>query len=151
MSVGDSEIRRFTLLSGGDAPGPSAGPDQGLADVLTMQRPSVPSSSREAERALYQDSLAEYCWARDGRGPATPSRELPRLLRTRCSAGGAAPPRSWALGLACTSKLSTSSADYYTSDESRCQRRADWYGMRCGGGVERVGEGGGTRLLCDIL
>lgn len=68
--MGDSETRRFTLLSGGSTPDLPAGPDEGLADVLTLQRPSVPSSSREAERGLYQDSLAEYCWARDVAGLA---------------------------------------------------------------------------------
>ncbi|WTI42420.1 site-specific integrase [Streptomyces sp. NBC_00589] len=58
------------MLSGGSTPDLPAGPDEGLADVLTLQRPSVPSSSREAERGLYQDSLAEYCWARDVAGLA---------------------------------------------------------------------------------
>lgn len=82
--------------------------------------------------------------------PTTPSREPPRVLRRPCPAGVAVPPRRWAPGPACASKLPTSSADYYTSDESQCQRRADWYGMRCSGGVERVGEGSGTRLSGQV-
>lgn len=50
VSVGDLETRCFTLLSGGGAPNLPADPPEGLADVLTLQRPSVPSSSRDAER-----------------------------------------------------------------------------------------------------
>ncbi|UKZ07192.1 site-specific integrase [Streptomyces viridifaciens] len=41
-----------------------------LADVLTLQRRASESSSPEAERDLYQDTLAEYCWARDVAGLA---------------------------------------------------------------------------------
>lgn len=70
MSVADSETRRFTLISGR---GPQDGPperEESLADVLTLQRPNVHPSSREAEKALYQDTLAEYCWARDVAGLA---------------------------------------------------------------------------------
>lgn len=44
--------------------------EPGLADVLTLQRPAVELSELEAERALFQDSLAEYCWARDVAGLA---------------------------------------------------------------------------------
>ncbi|MFF7535100.1 site-specific integrase [Streptomyces bobili] len=47
-----------------------------MADILTLQRPNVHPSSREAEHALYQDTLAEYCWARDvaGLAPTTLNR-----------------------------------------------------------------------------
>jgi hypothetical protein len=33
--------------------------EPGLADVLTLQRQSTATASAEAERELYQDSLAE--------------------------------------------------------------------------------------------
>ncbi|MEY2233612.1 hypothetical protein [Streptomyces sp. BF23-19] len=39
-----------------------------MADVLTLQRRASESSSPEGERELYQDTLAEYCWARDVAG-----------------------------------------------------------------------------------
>ncbi|MFF3335380.1 hypothetical protein ACFYWX_38570 [Streptomyces sp. NPDC002888] len=42
--------------------------EPGLADVLTLQRQSAATASAEAERAPYQDSLAEYVWARDVAG-----------------------------------------------------------------------------------
>lgn len=66
----DSDTRRFTLIGGSDTPGGAAGQEEGLADVLTLQRRGVHPSSRDAEMALYQDTLAEYCWARDVAGLA---------------------------------------------------------------------------------
>lgn len=45
-------------------------PEPGVADVLTLQRRASESSSPEAERDFYQDTLAEYCWARDVAGLA---------------------------------------------------------------------------------
>ncbi|MFD3875427.1 hypothetical protein [Streptomyces sp. NPDC058623] len=41
-----------------------SGTEPGLADVLTLQRRAFESSTEADERALYQDTLAEYCWAR---------------------------------------------------------------------------------------
>ncbi|MFE5517720.1 tyrosine-type recombinase/integrase [Streptomyces virginiae] len=45
-----------------------SGTEPGLADVLTLQRRAFESSTEADERALYQDTLAEYCWARDVAG-----------------------------------------------------------------------------------
>ncbi|MCX5345805.1 tyrosine-type recombinase/integrase [Streptomyces atratus] len=42
----------------------------GLADVLTLQRRAFESSTPADERTLFQDTLAEYCWARDVAGLA---------------------------------------------------------------------------------
>ncbi|MFJ9460801.1 tyrosine-type recombinase/integrase [Kitasatospora sp. NPDC101447] len=44
--------------------------ERGVADVLTLQRPTAEACDAEAERSLFQDSLAEYCWARDVAGLA---------------------------------------------------------------------------------
>ncbi|MEU0413911.1 site-specific integrase [Streptomyces griseorubiginosus] len=76
MFVADSETRRFSLISGRGSPDQPPGQEEGLADVLTLQRRGVHPSSREAEQALYQDTLAEYCWARDvaGLAPTTLNR-----------------------------------------------------------------------------
>lgn len=76
VSVADSDTRRFSLISGRGSPGPPPGQEEGLADVLTLQRRGIHPSSREAEQALYQDTLAEYCWARDvaGLAPTTLNR-----------------------------------------------------------------------------
>ncbi|MER5355736.1 site-specific integrase [Kitasatospora sp. NPDC002551] len=74
--MADSGIRRFTLVGGGagatllDEPGQAPAAEPGLADVLTLQRPSAEGRDAEAERALFQDSLVEYCWARDVAGLA---------------------------------------------------------------------------------
>lgn len=65
VSVVDSDTRRFSLISGRGSPGRPPGQEEGLADVLILQRRGVHPSSREAEQALYQNTLAEYCWARD--------------------------------------------------------------------------------------
>lgn len=51
-----------------DRPGEQVQPEPGLADVLTLQRLTAATASAEAERALFQDSLAEYVWARDVAG-----------------------------------------------------------------------------------
>ncbi|MFB0629543.1 hypothetical protein [Streptomyces sp. AB3(2024)] len=69
----DSGTRRFSLITGGDVavkdrPGEQVRPEPGLADVLTLQRQTAATVSVEAERALFQDSLAEYVWARDVAG-----------------------------------------------------------------------------------
>ncbi|MVO90247.1 tyrosine-type recombinase/integrase [Streptomyces sp. p1417] len=42
--------------------------EAGLADVLTLQRKAFETSTATDERALFQDTLAEYCWARDVAG-----------------------------------------------------------------------------------
>nr|WP_189866952.1 site-specific integrase [Streptomyces poonensis] len=60
-------------MTGGDVaaqnrPGRYREPEPGLADVLTLQRQSAATVSAEAERALFQDSLAEDVWARDVAG-----------------------------------------------------------------------------------
>jgi integrase len=73
LLVSDSETRRFSLITGGgtgvgERPGDPQQPEPGLADVLTLQRCAAEASTPETERALYQDSLAEYCWARDVAG-----------------------------------------------------------------------------------
>ncbi|MGW3212875.1 tyrosine-type recombinase/integrase [Streptomyces parvus] len=66
----DSDTRRFTLIGGsGTSPGP-AEREEGLADVLTLQRRAATGSSPDDERALFQDTLAEYCWAQDVAGLA---------------------------------------------------------------------------------
>ncbi|MFJ3861479.1 tyrosine-type recombinase/integrase [Streptomyces sp. NPDC090085] len=54
-------------MTGDGGVGTLAG-ETGIADVLTLQRRASASSSPEAERDLYQDTLAEYCWARDVAG-----------------------------------------------------------------------------------
>ncbi|MFE6855449.1 site-specific integrase, partial [Streptomyces sp. NPDC057674] len=69
----DSGTRRFSLIAGGDVavedrPSEQVQPEPGLADVLTLQRQTAATASVEAERALFQDSLAEYVWARDVAG-----------------------------------------------------------------------------------
>ena len=69
----DSGTRRFFLITGGDVavkdrPGAQLRPEPGLADVLTLQRATAATASAEAEQALFQDSLAEYVWARDVAG-----------------------------------------------------------------------------------
>jgi integrase len=74
--VPDSGSRRFTLIAGspddgseGDqAPTVEGLVEPGLADVVTLQRQTREASSRDDERALFQDTLAEYCWARDVAG-----------------------------------------------------------------------------------
>lgn len=68
--VTDSGTRRFSLITSGDVavkdrPGERVQPEPGLADVLMLQRQTAVPASVEAERALFQDSLAEYVWARD--------------------------------------------------------------------------------------
>ncbi|MFC8247358.1 tyrosine-type recombinase/integrase [Streptomyces chartreusis] len=72
MSVADSGSRRFSFITGStpdtEALPEEAHPDPGLADVLTLQRRAAASASVESERALYQDTLAEYLWARDVAG-----------------------------------------------------------------------------------
>ncbi|MGW7325475.1 tyrosine-type recombinase/integrase [Streptomyces sp. NPDC054845] len=72
----DFGSRRFTVIG---APPPASGPEEGLADVLTLQRRAEASSSPQAERDLFQDSLAEYCWARDVAGLAAST--LSRLVQ----------------------------------------------------------------------
>ncbi|MET9852131.1 hypothetical protein ABZY57_04130 [Streptomyces sp. NPDC006450] len=64
MFVADSDTRRFTLIGGSGTKTKPAGPVDGLADVVTLQRLAAMGSSQEDERALFQDT-AEYCWARD--------------------------------------------------------------------------------------
>ncbi|MGW1755396.1 hypothetical protein [Streptomyces mirabilis] len=69
----DSGTRRFSLITGGDVAvkdrsGEREQPELGPADVLTLQRQSAATASAEVERALYQDSLAEYVWPRDVAG-----------------------------------------------------------------------------------
>ncbi|MGW5650620.1 tyrosine-type recombinase/integrase [Streptomyces humi] len=75
--------------------GPQDGPpeqEESLADVLTLQRPNVDPSSREAERALYQDTLAEYCWARDVAGlAATTLNQLVQPVIEVCTFYGVLP------------------------------------------------------------
>ncbi|WP_412075519.1 tyrosine-type recombinase/integrase (plasmid) [Streptomyces xanthophaeus] len=71
--MADSGTRRFSLVRGESGVGVLDGglgqdAEPGLADVLTLQRQASESSSPEAERELYQDTLAEYCWARDVAG-----------------------------------------------------------------------------------
>ncbi|WP_107055422.1 tyrosine-type recombinase/integrase [Streptomyces sp. NRRL S-1824] len=60
-------------MGGADAQGQPGEGECGLADVLTLQHRAAEASSPEAEHALYQDTLAEYCWARDvaGLAPST--------------------------------------------------------------------------------
>lgn len=83
--MADHGTRRFSLItgeggsSGQDCPTAPAPPEEpGLADVLTLQRRAADSAAPEAERALFQDTLAEYCWARDVAGLAP--RTLQRLV-----------------------------------------------------------------------
>jgi integrase len=71
--VSDSGTRRYTLITGGstsvqERPGEPGSSAPGLADVVTLQRNAASTSSCEDERALFQDSLAEYLWARDVAG-----------------------------------------------------------------------------------
>ncbi|WP_318723277.1 hypothetical protein [Streptomyces albicerus] len=92
MSVVDSDIGRFTLISGRGEPSGTAGQEEGLADVLTLQRRGFHPSSREAEEALYQDTLAEYCWARDVAGlAATTLNQLVQPVIEICSFHGVLP------------------------------------------------------------
>ncbi|WP_433616883.1 hypothetical protein ACQP2P_16125 [Dactylosporangium sp. CA-139114] len=62
----------------GRASSPRAEPG-GLADVVTLQRRARSGSSPQDEQALYQDSLAEYTWARDVAGLAGTT--LQQLIR----------------------------------------------------------------------
>jgi hypothetical protein len=71
--VSDSGTRRFTLITGSgtsvqERPGEPGSSEPGLADVVTLQRQVASTSSHEDECALFQDSLAEYLWARDVAG-----------------------------------------------------------------------------------
>ncbi|MFD8650919.1 tyrosine-type recombinase/integrase [Streptomyces mirabilis] len=92
MSVVDSETHRFTLISGRDTPSGTAGQEEGLADVLTLQRRGFHPSSRDAEEALYQDTLAEYCWARDVAGlAATTLNQLVQPVIEVCTFHGVLP------------------------------------------------------------
>ncbi|WP_084719055.1 tyrosine-type recombinase/integrase [Streptacidiphilus carbonis] len=69
--MADSGTRRFALIAGEDGTVERpARVEPALADVLTLQRRASESSSSEDERALFQDTLAEYCWARDVAGLA---------------------------------------------------------------------------------
>lgn len=67
--MADSGTRRFSLVTGG---GGTTVQDRlaeaGLADVLTLQRQAFEGSTPADERTLFQDTLAEYCWARDVAG-----------------------------------------------------------------------------------
>ncbi|WSP43933.1 site-specific integrase [Streptomyces sp. NBC_01244] len=58
------------MIGGSGTTTESAGPQDGLADVVTLQRRAATGASRDDERALFQDTLAEYCWARDVAGLA---------------------------------------------------------------------------------
>lgn len=68
--MADSGTRRFSLIAGEKGTGVQDEPRQeaGLADVLTLQRQAFETSTPADERALFQDTLAEYCWARDVAG-----------------------------------------------------------------------------------
>ncbi|MFD7163726.1 tyrosine-type recombinase/integrase [Streptomyces violascens] len=57
-------------MTGGGQRDDGVRPEEGLADVLTLQRRAAESASPEAEQDLFQDTLAEYCWARDVAGLA---------------------------------------------------------------------------------
>lgn len=79
MFVTDSGTRRFSVIAGGnngdqrEGPGDQHGQEPGLADVRTLQRAAAETSSPADERALFQDTVAEYLWARDvaGLAPST--------------------------------------------------------------------------------
>nr|WP_229886906.1 site-specific integrase [Streptomyces subrutilus] len=79
-----------------DRPAEQGQPEPGLADVLTLHQQAAATSSAEAERALYQDSLAEYLWARDvaGLSPRTLESLIQPVLEI-CSYYDAMP---WQLG-----------------------------------------------------
>lgn len=74
--MSDSSTRRFSLVgsapppdTGGKNAGPSAGPS-GLADVVTLQSRAASLADSDDERSFFQDTLAEYGWARDVAGLA---------------------------------------------------------------------------------
>ncbi|MGW6984464.1 hypothetical protein ACWGE1_34295 [Streptomyces sp. NPDC054932] len=75
MLVADSGTRRFTLIGGGGASSEQAG----LAAVVTLQRRAAAGASLGDARTLFQDTLAEYCWARDVAGLAATT--LNRLVQ----------------------------------------------------------------------
>ncbi|MFD8416887.1 tyrosine-type recombinase/integrase [Streptomyces sp. NPDC059650] len=68
--MSDYGTRRFTLIGGGGASSEPAGLEPGLADVVTLQRRAAAGASSDDARTLFQDTLAEYCWARDVAGLA---------------------------------------------------------------------------------
>ncbi|MDX3615583.1 site-specific integrase [Streptomyces europaeiscabiei] len=63
------------MASGSTNEDEAGGSVAGLADVLTLQRRAAEGASPEDERALFQDTLAEYTWARDVAGLAPASLE----------------------------------------------------------------------------
>ncbi|MFD7908430.1 tyrosine-type recombinase/integrase [Kitasatospora sp. NPDC059747] len=97
MLVVDSGSRRFSLIASGVGQESQAGlGEPGLADVVTLQRRAAETSSPEDERALYQDTLAEYCWARDVAGLApTTLHALVQPVMEICAFYGVVP---WRLG-----------------------------------------------------
>lgn len=67
----DSRTRRLSTVVdvvGEPSLAPPAQEDTGLADVMTLQRRAAAVADAEDEKALFQDTLAEYGWARDVAG-----------------------------------------------------------------------------------
>ncbi|MET8249241.1 site-specific integrase [Streptomyces sp. NPDC005202] len=69
--MADSGSRRFSLITAEGGVGAMERPrepEPGQGDVLTLQRRAFESSTEADERALFQDTMAEYCWTRDVAG-----------------------------------------------------------------------------------
>lgn len=74
--MSDLETRALTLVpatdrsSGGLALPEGAGPEDGLADVVALQRRREAQLTAEDESSFFLETLAEYQWARDAAGLA---------------------------------------------------------------------------------
>jgi integrase len=69
--VDESRSRRLSLVPHpAAAPSESRPPEEGLADVLTLQRRAAAISDSADEIAFFHDAVAEYTWARDVAGLA---------------------------------------------------------------------------------
>ncbi|MER6316631.1 hypothetical protein ABT237_23130 [Streptomyces sp. NPDC001581] len=143
MLVADSGTRRFTLIGGGGASSELAW----LADVVTLQRRAAAGASPDDARTLFQDTLAECCWARDVAGLAATT--LSRLVQSvieLCSFYDVVP---WELSSRAldqyfagpgkrahsTNRRKITLIDHYFAFLGAALRGGDRAPVRCGGGV----------------
>ncbi|MFD5713652.1 hypothetical protein ACFWHW_25295 [Streptomyces pharetrae] len=69
--VDETRSRRLSLVPRpAVAPSESSPPEEGLADVLALQRRAAAISDSADEIAIFYDAVAEYTWARDVAGLA---------------------------------------------------------------------------------
>jgi integrase len=81
--MADVSSRRLRLLSGADPAAPAEpAPDTGLADVVTLQTRAAATIPARDEQGFFQDTVAEYTWARDvaGCAPTTLSNLIKPVL-----------------------------------------------------------------------